>query len=63
MTAHIMMMISVFFKVFPHCPPASLNPWTVYNHMDAIRMCSDSDPDPPNILESDEVTFFKLEAV
>ena len=29
------------FKVFPWCPPVSLNPWTVYNHMDAVIMCSD----------------------
>ena len=40
------------FKVFPRCPPVNLNLWTVYNHMDAIIMCSDWDPDPPNILES-----------
>ena len=31
--------------------------------MDAVIMCSDWDPDPPNILESDDVSLFKLEAV
>ena len=31
--------------------------------MDAVMMCRDLDPDPPNILESDEVTFLKLQAV
>ena len=35
-------------------------PTTVYNHMGAVIMCSDWNPDPPNILESDEVTFFTL---
>ena len=30
------------FKVFPRCPPV--------NHMDTVIMCSDWDPDPPNIL-------------
>ena len=45
------------FKVFPRCPPVSLNPRTVYNHMDAVMMCSDRDPDPPNILNV-KVMFF-----
>ena len=49
--------------MFPWCPPININPQTVYNHMDAVIMCWDWDPDPPNILESDKVTFFKLEAV
>ena len=50
----------VFSRCFPSVPPVNPNPWTVYNHMDAIIMCSDRDPDPPNILESDKVTFFTL---
>ena len=45
------------FKVFPWCPPVNLNLLTVYNDMDAVIMCSDGDPDPPNILESDKVMF------
>ena len=47
-------------SVFPPVSPVSLNPRTVYNHMDAVIMCSDWDTDPPNILESDKVTFFAL---
>ena len=39
------------FKVFPRCPPVNLNVSTVYNHMDAVIMYSDRDPDPVNILE------------
>ena len=36
------------------CPPVNLNmyPLTVYNHMNAVIMCCDWDPDPPCILES-----------
>ena len=45
---------------FPRCSPVNLNPWTVYNHMDAVIMCSDWDPQPTNILESDRVKFFAL---
>ena len=35
------------------CPPVNLNMYllTVYNHLDDVVMCSDWDPDPPNILE------------
>ena len=52
--------ICVFSRCFPGVPPVNLNPRTVYNHMDADIMCSDCDPDPPNILERDKVTFFVL---
>ena len=37
-----------------------LNPLTIYNNMDAVLMCCDWDPGPPNILESDKVMFFAL---
>lgn len=47
------------FKVFPWCHPVNLNPWMVYNHMDSVIMWCDPDPDRPNILESDEVKFFR----
>ena len=47
-------------SVSPGVPLVNLNPWTVYNHMDAVIMCSDWDPDPPNILESDGFKFFEL---
>ena len=47
-------------SVFPPVSPVSLNPQTVYYHMDAVIMCSDWDTDPPNILESDKVAFFAL---
>ena len=30
------------------------------NHMDAVMMCGDRDPDPPNTLGSDKVKFFTL---
>ena len=40
--------------------PVSQNQQTVYNHMDALIMCSDWDIDPPNILDGDKVTFFAL---
>ena len=46
--------------VSPGVPPVNPNPRTVYNHSDAVIMCSDRDPDPPNILESDRVKFFTL---
>ena len=36
-------------------------PWTVYNHMDAVIMYHGWDPDPPNILECVKVTFFALD--
>ena len=53
-----MMMKSVFFsRCFPGCPRVNLNLPTVYSHIDAVIMCSDWDPDPPNILESDIVFF------
>ena len=55
--------VSVFSRCFPGVPPVNLNPQIVYNHMNAVIMCSGWDPDPPNILESDNVTFFKVEAV
>ena len=45
---------------FLWCPSVNLNPQIVYNHMDAVIMCSDWDPDPPNILESDKVMFLTL---
>ena len=48
------------FKEFPRCPPVNLNPRTVSNHIDAVIMCSDWDPDPLNILESERFTFFAL---
>ena len=41
-------------------PAVNLNLQIVYNHMDAVTMRSDWDPDQPNILESDEVKFFAL---
>ena len=47
-------------SVFPGVSPVNLNLRTVYNHMDAVVMRSDWDPDLPNILENDEVTFFAL---
>ena len=50
-------------QCFPGVPPVNLNPWTVYNHMDAVIICSDWDPDPPNILESDKVTLFALNCI
>ena len=48
--------------MFPWCPPVNLNmyPLTVYNHRDVVIMCSDWETNPPNILESDNVTFFAL---
>ena len=51
--------VYVFIKGFPRCPPVNLNMYmlNVYNHMDDVIMCSDWDPDPANILESEEVTF------
>ena len=48
------------FKVFPRSLPVNLNLRIIYNHMDAVIMCRDWDPDPPNILESDKVTFLAL---
>ena len=48
------------FKAFLWCPPVSLHPPSDYNLMDADIMCSDWDPDPPNILASDKVTFSTL---
>ena len=47
-------------RCFPGVPPVNPKPRTVYNHIDAVIMCSDWDPDPPNILESDKVKFFAL---
>ena len=38
--------------------PVNLNPQISYNNMDAVLVCCDWDPDPPNILESNKVTFF-----
>ena len=60
---YIMMMTSVFFsRCFPQRPPVNLNMYqlTIYNHMDAVIMCCDRDPDPLNIPESDKVMFFAL---
>ena len=51
------MMTSVCFQ---GVSPVILNPRTVYNHMAAVIMCCDWDPDPPNILERDKVKFFTL---
>ena len=45
-----MMMACVCFQ---GVSPVNLNPRIVYNHMDAVIMCSDWDPEPQNILESD----------
>ena len=42
---------------FSQCPPANLNLRISYNHMDALIMCCDCDPDPPNILESKSYVF------
>ena len=50
----------MFSRCFPGVPPVNLNLRTVYNHMDAVIICCDWDPDPPNILESDKFTFFAL---
>ena len=51
MTVDVMMMTSVCFRgVSQVSPPVNLNPRIVYNHMDAVIMCSDRDPDPPAIL-------------
>ena len=55
-----MMMVCVFSRCFPGVSPVNLNPRIVYNHMDAVLMCHDWDPDPPNILEGDKVMFFAL---
>ena len=56
-TCHVM--TSVCFQGVSLVSPVNLNPRT----MNAVIMCCDRDPDPPNSLESDGVTFFKLEAV
>ena len=47
--------VCVFLARLLRCPPVNLNmyPLTVYNYIDAVIMCSDWDPDPSNILESD----------
>ena len=52
-------------NMFPRCLPVNIitYPLTVYNHMDAVIMCGDLDPDPPNILESDKVTFLALDYI
>ena len=42
----------VFSRCFPGVLPLNLNPRTIYNHMDAVIMCCDWDPDSLNILES-----------
>ena len=47
-------------KQFPRSPPVNLNLRTVYNHMDIVIMCSDWDPDPPNILKSVKVMFYTV---
>ena len=59
---HFIMMVSVFMFNAYWYPPVYLNkyPLTVYNHMDAIILCFDLDPDPTCILESDKVTFSAL---
>ena len=49
--------VSVFSRCFPSVPPVDLHSRTVYNHMDAVIMCCDWDPDPPSILESDSYIF------
>ena len=51
----------LFFTCFPRFPPFDLNmyPPTVYNHMDVVMWCG-WDPEPPFIVESDEVKFFVL---
>ena len=50
-----------FWRCFPQCPRnLHVYPLTLYNHMDAVIMSSDWDPDPPNILESDKVLGSKL---
>ena len=46
--------------LLPTLTPVNLNPRIVYKHMGAVLMCWDWDPDPPNFLESDKVTFFAL---
>ena len=45
---------------FPRSPPVNINMnlLNTNNRMDAVIMCCDLNPDPPNILESDKVTFF-----
>ena len=49
------------FSTFPRFPPVNLNMFTLNNnHMDAVIMCCDWDPDPLHIIESDKVTFFIL---
>ena len=52
--------IGVFLRCFLGVPPVNLNPQIVYNDMDAVIMCSDWNPDPLNIVESDKVMFFAL---
>ena len=46
-------------NMFPGCPPVNLNMnlLTVYNQWDAVIMCSDGDPDPPNNLKSGSYVF------
>ena len=50
--------VGVFSRCFPGVSPVNLNPWIVYNHMDAVIMGSDWDPYSPNILESEKVMYF-----
>ena len=58
MMVHMMALTILFFiTCFTPCPTFSLNMYrpTVYNHMDAIIMCWDQDPDPPYIRSQSNV--------
>ena len=55
MTVHVTS--RVFSRWFPGF---NLNPWIIYNHMNAVLTCRDWDPDQPNFLENDQVMIFPL---
>ena len=50
----------LMMSMFPRCPPRQSEPAKCYNRMDGVIMCSDWDPDPSNILESDQIFHAKL---
>ena len=53
-------MMSVFTRCYQVSPSQSKPADGFIIILDAVLMCRDLDPDPPNILESDEVLFFAL---